>query len=168
VNQSVRLPALVLTLTVACTAASAADTVYKVVQPDGSVVYTDRPPASGRTHSATTFQHAPATPLPESVQRFRADIERRLKSQADAARDLAPGEVRLFTAVWCGYCRSAKAYLQAAGVTFQEYDIDAPEGMEAFVRAGGRAVPLLVTSSARVEGFSEGRYAPVVVATRRR
>jgi glutaredoxin len=155
-------------MSVVCTAVAAADTVYKVVQPDGSVVYTDRPPAGGRTQSATTFQHAPATPLPESVQRFRADIERRLKSQAAAARDPAPGEVRLFTAVWCGYCRSAKAYLRAAGVTFDEYDIDVPDGMEAFVRVGGRAVPLLVTSNTRIEGFSESRYAPVVATTRRR
>jgi hypothetical protein len=43
-------------------------------------------------------------------------------------------------------------------VTYSEYDIDTPDGMAAFIQTSGRAVPLLVTDSARVQGYSEGSY----------
>jgi hypothetical protein len=44
------------------------------------------------------------------------------------------------------------------GVTYSEHDIGKPDDMDASIQASGRAVPLLVTSSARVLGYSEGSY----------
>jgi glutaredoxin len=147
----------VAALLFASTPAIGADTVYKVVQPDGSVTYSDQPPAAG-TSTRLEFRNLPATPLSESALRFRAEIEKSLKSRAAALKEPQAGELRLFTASWCPHCKRAKAHLAARNVRFAEYDIDTPDGMAAFIQASGRSVPLLVSSSGRVQGYSEGKY----------
>lgn len=134
-----------------------ADTVYKVVQPDGTVTYSDQPPTAGAS-TRLEFRNLPATPLSESALRFRAEIERSLKARAAAPKDPQAGELRLFTASWCPHCKRAKAHLAARNLRFTEYDIDTPDGMAAFIQASGRAVPLLVSTSGRVQGYSEGKY----------
>ena len=156
----------VVALAFASASALAADTVYKVVQPDGSVVYSDRPPAAGKS-DILEFRNLPASPLPESVIRFRAEIEKSLKARAAALKEPQAGELRFFTAKWCPHCRRAKAYLQQRGLPFTEYDIDTPDGMAAFVQASGRAVPLLVSSAGRVQGYSEGKYDQFLASARR-
>jgi glutaredoxin len=86
---------------------------------------------------------------------------------AAAYQQLQRGEVRLFTAARCPHCKRAKADLAKRGVTNSEYDIDTPDGMAAFIQASGRAVPLLVTDSARVLGYSEGSYDKTLASARK-
>jgi glutaredoxin len=143
-----------------------ADTVYKVVQPDGTVTYSDRPSTDGSSQKFE-FHNLPATPLPESALKFRAEIEKSIKSRALAQRDPQPGELRFFTAKWCPHCRRAKAYLEQRRLPYTEYDIDTADGMAAFVQASGHAVPLLVSSSGRVQGYSEAKYEQFLSAVRR-
>jgi len=156
----------VVALAIASASAWAADTVYKVVQPDGSMVYSDRPPAAGKS-DILEFRNLPASPLPESVIRFRAEIEKSMKARAAALKEPQAGELRFFTAKWCPHCRRAKAYLQQRGLPFTEYDSDTPDGMAAFVQASGRVVPLLVSSAGRVQGYSEGKYDQFLASARR-
>ena len=148
--------------------AAGADTVYKVIDPDGTVRYTDRPPAAGRGTKTLEFRHLPASPLPESAQRFRADIERRLQARAGSERVAAGSDVQLFTAAWCPHCKRAKADLAQRGVAYTEHDVDTPAGMEAFVRAAGQSVPLLVTPQARVQGYAQASYDEALAALRQR
>jgi glutaredoxin len=147
--------------------AFAADTVYKIVDPDGTVRYSDKPPATGSAANTLEFRHLPSSPLPDSVVRFRAEMEKRIQARAAAYREPQGAEVRLFSAQWCPHCKRAKSDLARRGVTYTEYDIDTPEGMAAFIRASGRSVPLLVTGSGRVQGYSEGSYDRILAATRK-
>jgi glutaredoxin len=153
-----RLLALALALIALSMATMAADTVYRVVEPDGTVRYSDQPPAAGRRADTLEFRHLPSSPLPESVLRFRADMEKRIGERAAENREPRRGEVRLFTAQWCPHCRRAKADLAKRGVSYTEYDIETPDGMAAFVQASGRSVPLLVASGARIVGYAPGSY----------
>ena len=150
--------AVALVLVFASLPAIGADTVYKIVDPDGTVRYSDQPPPVGRPADMLEFRHLPSSPLPESVLAFRAEMEKTISARAAAYRQPQRGEVRLFTAAWCPHCKRAKADLAKRGVSYSEYDIDTPDGMAAFIQASGRAVPLLVTDSARVLGYSEGSY----------
>lgn len=164
-----RVVHLMLAALVALTSAGvadAADTVYKVVAPDGSVIYSDRPPDASKS-ATLEFRHLPASPLSESAIRFRAEIEKSIKARTAALSEPQAGELRFFTAQWCPHCRRAKAYLAQRRVPFTEYDIETPDGMTAFVQAGGRAVPLLVSSTGRVQGYSEGSYDRFLIASRR-
>lgn len=136
-----------------------ADTVYKVVGPDGEITYSDKPPADRARTNTLEFRNLPSSPLPTQVLRFREQLEKSAEGRISAARAPRAGDVALFTATWCGHCKRAKAHLGAAQVTYVEYDIENIDGMRAFIGAGGSgAVPLLVAGDRRVQGYSAAAY----------
>jgi glutaredoxin len=135
-------------------------TVYRSVDADGKVVYSDKPPANGKVERQLHIASGPTSPLPDSVLRYQADLEKSMKKRlADAA---APpvGVSILFTTKTCGYCIQAKAYLTAKGLPYQEHDIETPDGMKICASTGGgrSGVPVLVQNDKRVVGFSPQIY----------
>jgi glutaredoxin len=146
-----RLPILLFLCAVALPLAQA-QTLYKVVTPDGRVLYTDHPPTQGKLLKTLTPDAAPATALPASAAEQLAKLQ--------SLRAAAPtGGVVLYSAVWCGYCTKAKAWLAGKGIAYREIDIDTPEGLASFAQAGGgKGVPLLVANGQRVQGFSPAAY----------
>lgn len=138
------------------------ETLYKTIGADGRVEYTDRPPAAGKAAKTLNFTDLPATPLPESVLRYREELHRSMKDRLANAGKPAAGP-QLFTAVWCGYCSKAKSYLAQRGIAFREHDIDTPDGQLAFAQAGNASgIPLLVLGEQRVQGFSAAAYDALV------
>ncbi len=136
--------------------ATTAQNLYKSVGPDGKIVYSDRPPVEGRLEKTMKFDKLPSSALPASAYSYVEQL-RRMKGSAPA--NVAASEIVLYSAVWCGYCKLAKAYLAGKGIGFQEVDIDSKEGMVAFAQAGGgKGVPLLVSGSQKVQGFSSPAY----------
>jgi glutaredoxin len=141
------------------TGASAA-TVYKSVGADGKITYSDEPPANARESKTLKTEEAPATPLPPAVLKYQAELRKSMQGRSDdAAKVDSAGRTVLFGASWCGYCKKAKAYLNAKGVKYNEYDIDSPDGAKAYLNAGGSGgVPLLLVDGRRLRGFSEASY----------
>jgi len=144
-----------------------ADTVYKTVGPDGKIIYSQDPPAGGNATKTLNFSNLPSTPMPDSVLRYRDELEKSMKKR------LADGAKRefvfptIFTAQWCGYCRQAKAYLAEKKIRYQEYDIDTADGMRAYVESGsGRGVPVLLWKGQKVHGFSRAAYDALVGSSR--
>lgn len=136
-------------------AGATAQTLYKSVGPDGRVSYSDRPPERGQVVKTLTPATAPSSELPVSA----VEQLRRLRATAPAAAAPATGGVVLYSAEWCSYCKKAKAYLAGKGIAYREVDIDTPDGLAAFARAGGgKGVPLLVAGGRQVGGFSPGAY----------
>jgi glutaredoxin len=150
---SIRLPVL-LFLAMLAPPFAQAQSLYKVVTPDGRVLYTDKPPAQGKVLKTLTPDAAPTTALPPSA----AEQLARLQSlRAPTAASV--GGVVLYSAVWCGYCTKAKAWLAARGIAYREVDIDTPDGMASYAQAGGgKGVPLLVAGGQRVQGYSPAAY----------
>lgn len=150
---------LLLTLLAAycCGKPALGETVYRSISPDGRVVYSDQPPTAGKVQQVYSFDDLPASPVPESVLRYRQGLEKGIKKRLTQAA--LPSGTQLYTATWCGYCRKAKAYLGERGVAYQEIDIDTPDGAQAYVQAGGGSgVPLLIWKGQRVQGFSRNAY----------
>lgn len=150
-----------LLLLIALTTAGAAvaqstTTLYKSTGPDGKTMYSDRPPANAQEAKALTFQNAPASPLsPETL----AYIDTLMRSADTRAKAPPPSEIVLFTAVWCGYCKKAKAHLAAKQVPHREFDIDTKDGLIAYARTGRkRVVPLLIVNGQSVSGYSAASY----------
>ena len=137
-----------------------ADTVYKSIGPDGKVIYSDKPPGTGKVEKTLDFSNLPSTPLPESVIRYRDELQKSMQkrlSETGKRRDTS--QPALFTAQRCGYCRQAKAYLAEKRIRYQEYDIDTPDGMRALVESGGgRGVPVLLWNDQKIQGFSRSAY----------
>ena len=137
-----------------------AETLYKVVGADGKITYTDQPPADRKSTTALRFADAPSTPLPESVLKYQAALQKSMQGRlAEAKKIDVGGSATLFSAAWCGYCTQAKAYMRAKGIGYREVDIDTPDGGRAYFEAGGeRGVPLLMADGRRIQGFSAGAY----------
>ncbi len=150
--------------------AATAETVYKVVGPDGEITYSDKPPSDrARTTNTLEFRNLPSSPLPAQVLRFREQLEKSAENRIIAARAPRAGDVALFTASWCGHCKRAKAHLAAGQIAYVEYDIESVDGMRAFIGAGGSGgVPLLVDGERRIQGYSAAAYDRLATAIRAR
>ena len=149
----------VLITVIALAAAVHAAPIYKSVGPDGRVTYSDRPPPDGVGEKTLNFSNLPASPLPESVIRYREELEKRLKDKLSRPKPVRSAQPVLFSATWCGQCRKAKTYLAEHKIRYIEYDIDTEDGMSAYIEAGGkRGVPLLSLRGKTVLGFTPEAY----------
>ncbi|MEO8185932.1 MAG: glutaredoxin family protein [Burkholderiaceae bacterium] len=156
-------------LSLALAMSASAETVYKVVGPDGEITYSDKPPSDRARTNTLEFRNLPSSPLPAHVLRFREQLEKSAESRISAARAPRAGDVALFTASWCGHCKRAKAHLAAAQIGYVEYDIESVDGMRAFIGAGGSGgVPLLVAGDRRIQGYSAAAYDRLGTAIRPR
>jgi glutaredoxin len=135
---------------------ASAGTLYKSVDSDGKVTFSDRPPTTGKV--VKTFAELPSTPIPESVLRARQELQKSPQVQQPAPQPQRTG-VHLYSAQWCGYCRQAKAYLAEKNIPYQDHDIDTSSGNVAFTQAGGGGgIPLIVWQGQKVRGFSREGY----------
>jgi mycoredoxin len=58
-----------------------------------------------------------------------------------------PGELRMYTTTWCGFCRRLKSQLAREGVEIVEIDIERDPEAAAFVEGvngGNQTVPVVV------------------------
>jgi glutaredoxin len=171
--------------------AAGAQTIYKSINPDGSVVYSDKRPADGKIDKVIEFANLPSSPVPPLVvlpaNQSRASNthsapmqnaqgarnaqwststqpETRLSTrvESNAPRPEAvrppPPPVTLYSAVWCGYCRRAKAYLAQHHIAYLDIDIDSSDGRAEFDGVGGGGVPLLMSGRKKVRGFKADGY----------
>lgn len=75
----------------------------------------------------------------------------------------ADGKVELYATSWCPYCHEAKAYLEANGVAYVEYDVELDEAAQQrhqqllgdYRQEGRVGVPLLVVGENVYLGFDE-------------
>ncbi len=73
-------------------------------------------------------------------------------------------EIELYTTSWCGYCKKARAFLNARGIEFKEYDIEkdknAAKRHRKLNRRGG--IPVAVINGKKIIGFSRASYENVL------
>jgi glutaredoxin len=156
------MKALIVILALGLSAAAHAATLYKSIGPDGEVVYSDRPPASGKVDKTFEFSNLPSTPLPESVVKYRDELRKSMEKRLAESAVPRGRQPVIFTAKWCGYCRQALAYLAEKKISYTEHDIDTPGGMRAFAETGaGRGVPLLLVGEQKLQGYSRPAYETV-------
>lgn len=120
---------------------------YKVVQPDGRVLYTDIPPvtSSARVTPLGRRAVAPAseTTLPDALRRVAERYP-----------------VTLYTAADCDPCAKGRQLLMQRGVPYQERLIASNDDTLALDRiTGARTVPALTIGSQPVHGFSAQEWA---------
>lgn len=148
-----RPPVLVMALIALAGAALAppAWAQYKIVGPDGSVTYTDRPPAAAaagnvvdmgrRGSDAGAASGAPV--LPAELQRVSARYP-----------------VVLYAGEDCEPCDSGRKLLQRRGVPYTERMVVSADDADALVqRTGARSLPALGVGAQVVRGYSEVDWA---------
>lgn len=123
--------------------------VYKLIGPDGKVMYTDSRANNGNSTKIETVE----------IDSYAGPAE--VSPVGDSA---ASQKVTIFTTEWCGVCRKAKAYMASHGIAFEELDIEKSRfAREKFDRLGGRAVPVILIGKERMTGFSPARFEAMLI-----
>lgn len=126
----------------------AAQTLYKYVDEDGRVHYTDRPPADAQSEQLDI--RVDSLPGPAAISTQRADHADRLKTAENPA-------VVIYTTDWCRICRKARRYMDSNGIVYRERDIEkSAAAKQDFDRLGGKGVPLIRVDRQTMHGFDPG------------
>ena len=141
-----RIPVLLcLTATLAASVALAQSTVYRWVDKNGNVQYTDTPPPAD-AKSATEKRMRGGGPSTEEQMPYAT----RMAAQRHP--------VTLYISSDCGdYCSQGRALLGRRGVPYTEKNAETnQEARDALMKvAGSLSVPFLVIGEASVRGFDE-------------
>lgn len=121
-----------------------AQTLYRVTAPDGSVTFTDRPPASAmRVEPIGRGAAAPSPTLPPALR--------------DAASRFP---VVLYTIPDCAPCDRGRELLRTRGIPFEERVADSDADREAWLRVVGSVeAPGLGVGRQMLRGFSATEWA---------
>ncbi len=120
---------------------------YKVVGPDGSVTYTDRPPTSSNVK---------VTPIGRAATAAAAAVNPELALPAELRNAMQRHPVTLYTSDSCAPCDAGRRLLQTRGVPFTERRVTSEEDVAALERLlGARTVPALSIGSQPLRGFND-------------
>ena len=120
---------------------------YKVVLPDGSVTYTDRPPTS----TAARITPMRGGKVPAEAQPSGLPLELRLAAQRYP--------VTLYSAPACTTCDNARRMLQLRGIPYAERRVLNDDDITALERlVGGRTVPSLSIGAQALRGFADADW----------
>ena len=143
-----------------CLVATTHAQIYKWVDENGGTHYGQLPPEQGQARGTVE-----SIPLSQRYTPSREASAAQPQVASRAASSLATSDqaatVELFTTSWCGYCKKAREFLDARGVSFVEYDIEkdpaaAQRKREIDNRPG---VPLALVNGQVIHGFSSYAYA---------
>jgi glutaredoxin len=136
-------------LLIACALASLASPAlaqYKVVAPDGSVTYTDRPPVADNARVSSLGRSGAAASGPSG-----SDVA----LPFDLRQVTSRFPVTLYTGANCMPCDSGRRLLQQRGVPYTERLVVSLEDSAVLERlTGGRTIPSLTIGAQQLRGFN--------------
>lgn len=123
-----------------------AQTVYRVVGPDGKVTFSDKPPASTANVTATgpggRAVGVGGPPLPFELRQV-----------------VSRYPVTLYTASNCAPCGAGRSLLASRGVPFTEKTVTTAEDSEALIRISGEnSLPFLTIGTQQIKGYSDAEW----------
>lgn len=129
-------------------ALSAAQTIYRIVGPDGRVTFSDRPPVgSEKTTPLGPGGRAPAEDSSAGGLSFEL---RQIVSRYP---------VTLYTGDDCEPCNAGRSMLLLRGIPFTERTVTTPNDVEAHQRLNGNVtVPVLTIGGQRLRGYSNAEW----------
>jgi len=136
--------------------------VFKWTDSSGKTHYGDAPPDDVKRQELKV--DARSYDGPPKVDNWAAIIRRPTKVES-----LMPqgSGLTMFSAVWCGPCKRAKAYLAEKGISYRDVDIDASEeNRQEHKRYGGGGVPLFIAGDKRMRGFSPASLDQLIASNR--
>jgi glutaredoxin len=118
-----------------------AQQVYKSVDKNGRITYSEVPPAPGSENKLTAGS-APSGSLPYALQQI-----------------VSRYPVTLYTAADCNPCFSAKLMLTQRGIPFTERTVSSNEDIAAFKKlSGDTSMPLATIATQQLKGYEESEW----------
>ncbi|EJE54086.1 glutaredoxin-like protein [Acidovorax sp. CF316] len=141
------LPMLAPVLVLLACAGAQAQTVYRIVGPDGKVTFSDRAPENASKATATTTN--PATGAVGSTTGLPLELSRIAQRFP----------VTLYTGSDCAPCVSARSLLVNRGVPFTERTVATNEDLDALRKlSGDTSLPFGTIGTQRMVGFSDTEW----------
>lgn len=138
--------------------------IYKWVDAEGNVHFSDKGSAADKARpvqlkSSINSYNGSSMPTFEYKAKNRQAAGRQ---QAKLPR-LGPKQVVIYSTVWCGFCKKAKAYFRKRGIAFTEKDIEkSPQAKKEYQSLGAGGVPLILVGNKqgtrKLSGFSIARF----------
>ena len=154
------LSAFFIALFLSCSMSGTGHTqIYKWIDENGSVHYGQTPPEQGLA-SGTVEKIPLSQRYTPSRKRSKAASNATSSTLANEQTAAAESTVELFTTSWCGYCKKAREFFDARGVSFVEYDIEKdPAAAQRKQEIDGRpGVPFALVNGQPIHGFSPSAY----------
>ena len=122
-----------------------AQTVYRVVGPDGRITFSDKAPLVGTatvSGSAGTSSGSSGASLPFELRQVASKYP-----------------VTLYSGNNCGPCGAGRALLTGRGIPFSEKTVTTSEDAEALQRISGEnSLPFLTIGSQQIKGYSDAEW----------
>lgn len=125
-----------------------AQTVYRIVGPDGRVTFSDKPPA---TAANVTARGASGKPVDSGAQSGNLPYELRQVATRYP--------VTLYAGAGCVPCNAGRLMLQGRGIPYTEYAIASNDDVAALQRlSGDKSLPFLTIGGQKIKGYSEAEW----------
>lgn len=127
---------------------ASAQTIYRIVAPDGKVTFSDKAPASAAN---VTTRSASGKPVDASPQ--NASLPYALRQV------VARYPVTLYTGAGCVPCNAGRLMLQSRGIPYTEYTVASNDDVEALQRLSGeKSLPFLTIGGQKIKGYVEAEW----------
>lgn len=131
---------LAVWMVLACTLADAQ--VYRWVDEDGKVHFSDRKPVAENSEEVEL----------KSINSYEA-VE--IKPAPRSADNGHQPRVVMYATDWCPYCAKARKHFADNGIRYTEYDIDKdPAARRRYEAMDATGVPVILVGDTRINGFS--------------
>jgi len=139
----------ILTLLLLLSAPLAHAELYKWVDENGKIYFSDQKPAENKTEVETvTLQITTYTYV--SVDDYDA---------GDTDSDSANKKVVMYSTAWCGYCKKARKHFKKNNIAYIDYDIEKNKSAKKrYDKLGGTGVPVILVGKKRMNGFSASGF----------
>lgn len=130
---------VVIFLLVSSSALSAYAGLYRYVDGEGQVHYSDQKPQTSEFKALEIKLSVPA-------------------QNSQMAKKKSTGGVVIYTSSTCNYCKQAKAWMKQKSVLFTERNITTSRtARKAYDKLGARGVPVILVGENRLNGFNPHR-----------
>lgn len=150
-SQAVGVAAWVLAVTLLSSAFMAqAQTVYRIVGPDGRVTFSDKPPvAKDKTNDKVTATDRSGRPLDVAGASLPFELR----------QVVTRFPVTLYTAGTCVPCATGRNLLISRGVPFTERTVNTNDDIDALQRLSGEnSLPFLTIGGQKIKGYSDSEW----------
>jgi glutaredoxin len=122
--------------------------IYKWLDEDGNTHFSSTPPLHGEAESV----------IPNVTNTYSSP-DQSTDSENKPGPVRAAKKVVMYSAVWCGTCKTAKNYFKRMGIAYKEYDIEtSAKGRRDYKRLNGTGVPIILVGKQRMNGFSTSQF----------
>jgi glutaredoxin len=123
--------------------ATATGEIYKWIDQQGNIHFTDRPPANEITEKIEVEINSYTSPKIIDLDRLFGKSNKLV----------------MYSTAWCGYCKKARDYFNSNNIAFDEYDIEnTNKGKRDYKKLGGSGVPIILMGNKRMNGFSVNKF----------